>query len=575
VQKPIADNMAAEFRNLLFKSKTIGISSASQAMRGVRPKPPMRKPKAASPARFASNGGHSHNDVTYQIPGGLHHRLEEEATAEGKTAAALMTELLEAAVTQRQQVRYPVLRAANATASSSARIRLHERYANRLVVNPLLTRKLVSFQASKTTPFYRWLKYKEAFSPELVDYLFDCLALARKEGAKVLDPFAGTGTALTRASARRWKGTGIELLPVGVHALHARFVADRVNPAALRRGLAGLNRLDWSKPKPGWRFPHLRITQGAFSPATEAHMSAYLRYLDGIADADVRFLLWFACLSVLEEVSFTRKDGQYLRWDNRSGRTLGRPFDKGRIVPFREGINERLSEFQADLETRNGGGFSRNAAVIEGSCLVELPKLPEAEFDVVLTSPPYCNRYDYTRTYALELAFCGSGEDDIRRLRQTLLSATVENKSKRAELSALYAQFEAAHRFGAIEAAYEHQAALQEVLGLLYAARDRDELSNNNVPSLVANYFLEMAQVVFELARVVKPGGHVIMVNDNVRYQGEEVPVDLILSDFAESAGLVVEKIWVLPRGKGNSSQQMGRWGRQELRKCVYLWRRP
>jgi hypothetical protein len=100
-------------------------------------------------------------------------------------------------------------------------------------------------------------------------------------------------------------------------------------------------------------------------------------------------------------------------------------------------------------------------------------------------------------------------------------------------------------------------------------------LSNPNVPGLVANYFLEMAQVVFELARVLKPGGHLVMVNDNVRYHGEEVPVDLILSDFAESAGLTVEKIWVLPRGKGNSSQQMGRWGRQELRKCVYLWKKP
>ena len=51
------------------------------------------------------------------------------------------------------------------------------------------------------------------------------------------------------------------------------------------------------------------------------------------------------------------------------------------------------------------------------------------------------------------------------------------------------------------------------------------------------------------------------------------VPVDLILSDFAEAAGFDVEAIWVLPKGKGNSSQQMGLHGRQELRKCVYLWR--
>ena len=65
-----------------------------------------------------------------------------------------------------------------------------------------------------------------------------------------------------------------------------------------------------------------------------------------------------------------------------------------------------------------------------------------------------------------------------------------------------------------------------------------------------------------------------VMVNDNVRYAGVVIPVDLILSDFAEAAGFNVEKIWVLPRGKGNSSQQMGRHGREEVRKCVYVWRK-
>ena len=64
------------------------------------------------------------------------------------------------------------------------------------------------------------------------------------------------------------------------------------------------------------------------------------------------------------------------------------------------------------------------------------------------------------------------------------------------------------------------------------------------------------------------------MVNDNVRYAGANIPVDLILSDIAQGAGFDVEKIWVLPTGKGNSSQQMGTHGREELRKCVYVWRK-
>jgi hypothetical protein len=88
-------------------------------------------------------------------------------------------------------------------------------------------------------------------------------------------------------------------------------------------------------------------------------------------------------------------------------------------------------------------------------------------------------------------------------------------------------------------------------------------------PNLVENYFFEMNIVIHEFARILKEGGHVVMVNDNVQYCGEEIPVDLILSDFASAAGLKVDNIWVLPIGKGNSSQQMGKHGRNEIRKCV------
>lgn len=49
-------------------------------------------------------------------------------------------------------------------------------------------------------------------------------------------------------------------------------------------------------------------------------------------------------------------------------------------------------------------------------------------------------------------------------------------------------------------------------------------------------------------------GGKIVMVNDNVRYNGDEIPVDIILSEFARESGLATDVIWVLERGKGNSS---------------------
>ena len=47
-----------------------------------------------------------------------------------------------------------------------------------------------------------------------------------------------------------------------------------------------------------------------------------------------------------------------------------------------------------------------------------------------------------------------------------------------------------------------------------------------------------------------------------------------LLLSLGGRLGLGVERIWTLARGKGNSSQQMGAHGRQELRKCVYVWKK-
>jgi hypothetical protein len=99
-------------------------------------------------------------------------------------------------------------------------------------------------------------------------------------------------------------------------------------------------------------------------------------------------------------------------------------------------------------------------------------------------------------------------------------------------------------------------------------------LNNKNIVRMIEGYFLESAFWIYEVSRVMKENGVFIVVNDNVKFAGVEIPVDLITSYFAEYFGLKTEKIWVLPTGKGNSSQQMGDHGRQELRKCVLVYRK-
>ena len=156
-----------------------------------------------------------------------------------------------------------------------------------------------------------------------------------------------------------------------------------------------------------------------------------------------------------------------------------------------------------------------------------------------------------------------------------MLSCTVENKTKESILKRFYKSRKQEKVFDLVQRVFTTQKAFHEALDFLDELGSLGKLNNSNIPKMVRNYFFEMAFVIYELTRILKPDGFIVMVNDNVRYAGQEIPVDLILSDFARKFGLKIKHIWTLSRGKGNSSQQMGMHGRSELRKCVYVWQKP
>lgn len=115
---------------------------------------------------------------------------------------------------------------------------------------------------------------------------------------------------------------------------------------------------------------------------------------------------------------------------------------------------------------------------------------------------------------------------------------------------------------------------LQETIDYLDYKKEQKELNNRGIARMVKNYFYEMACVIQECYRVLEKDSFMCMVNDNVRYAGASISVDLILSKIAEDIGFTIENILVLPKGKGNSSQQMGKHGRISLRKCIYIWKK-
>ena len=452
-------------------------------------------------------------------------------------------------------------------------------YRNLIEINPNLNRKLVSFQANKRIPFYNWFPYKEGFSYQMVKMF---IKEYPKNSGKLLDPFSGSGTTLFSANEMGFDSLGIEILPIGQFILDTRIAANRVDLKNLRESVRMLRKIDFLKipTDANTNYKHIPITYKAFPLKTEQRLNAFLKYLDDkIKDQNIKQLLKLSCFSILERISYTRKDGQYLRWDYRAGKTKTK-FSKGKIYSFEQALFSTLDQIVNDLANSAVffGGSSFNKPKIElqtASCLELMPNLPAADYDLIITSPPYCNRYDYTRTYALELAFLGIDSQKIKKLRQSLLSCTVENKDKQDFLLKTYESNNQLKLFNQATSAFNSNKALQEVLTILQKYMKQNKLNNNGIYRLVRNYFYEHSFVVFQMSRLLKPGGRIYYVNDNVRYAGETVPVDLILSEFARRAGLEVQKIFTLQNGKGNSSQQMGQYGRDVLRKCVYLWRKP
>jgi hypothetical protein len=453
-------------------------------------------------------------------------------------------------------------------------VELEQKFAAVTAKNPELSRSLVSFQANKSEPIFRWFKYREGFSRELIDYCLD--ELDAKAGDSILDPFSGTGATVFTSADRGLQGTAVELLPVGCYFMRAR-QHIRKTPADIIIGYAQLaiSEKPWESCSEEWKFPHLRITGGAFPQETSEKISKYKTWISCLDSAQSIFMD-FVLFSVLEEISFTRKDGQYLRWDYRAGRgTRKTSFDKGRIFSFDEAILSKLDQVirdlthrgEQDLLTQDRDEIHRKIKILNGSVFEVISEVPDNSIDYVITSPPYCNRYDYTRTYALELAYLGVNEDQIRKLRQSLLTCTVENRPKSFDL------LDQSHVSKAMEV-IASQDALQAVLAFIREEKASGQLNNDGILTMLEGYFAETAIHLTQVYEKMKVGGKYVMVNDNVQYNGLPIPVDCLLSNIAEAVGFSCEKIWVLPVGKGNSSQQMKKHGRTELRKCVYIWKK-
>lgn len=385
-------------------------------------------------------------------------------------------------------------------------------------------------------PIHRWYVFPHSFTSELVHTLADEWGLGPDD--HILDPFAGAGTTILAAKELGIPATGYDLSPLAVFASRTKIANYSVRrlEQIWSRLAKGMRASQWNGAARKYAELVCKALPGRLLGAFDAIDRCIGRTAGSKAERDFFRL---ALLAILPNYSRAVATGGWLKW-----------------VPKRNGVSTVVLALEERvrlmLEDLRGTHLPRRA--LWRIDVADARTLPDASalYSAVITSPPYPNRHDYTRVFGVELMFAFLDWEGTRQLRYQSFHSHPEARPKRAEADG-----------------YEQPRALDRAV-----ARVRNRLKDPRVPEMLEGYFLDMYLALREMRRVCQRGAKIALVVGNAQYCGERIAVDELTAEVGEQAGLTCEKLLVA-RYRGNSAQQMGRFGRNPSRETVVVFRKP
>jgi len=376
----------------------------------------------------------------------------------------------------------------------------------------------------KDQPIHRWFWFPHSFSPQLIDEVLKAYPLPQE--GRILDPFVGAGTTVLRAVQLGYKATGADLSPLSLFVSGVKIAPPEAR--TLRKDLPFV--LDYT-PATEWA-PLPERLQKAFNRSELAHIIGIQQRIDDLPQSVSDFFR-LALLRVQQRVSRAVPNGGWFRWVDKK--------DQSRSIAT-------MFEQQANLQITDVNHESYPKARLFLDDARRLNNL-DGLFDIVITSPPYPNRHDYSRIFHIELLSLGIEEKDITSLRHQSIRSHVEAQRPHQDASG-----------------YVVPKKLQDVLERLPVGVDM------RIIRMLKGYFEDMYLVLKAVRSHLKEGGLCAVVVGNVRHAGVMVPVDEILGEIATQVGYTFEAAWVA-RLRGNSAQQMGRFGREPARESIVFLR--
>ena len=364
---------------------------------------------------------------------------------------------------------------------------------------------------------HRWFRFSAGFSADWAENVIRAQAPLGDGG--VLDPFAGSGTTLLAAQAAGTWSVGVEAQPFIARLTRAKLqwvAAAREFEEAARSIVAAataskLGVVYESEPD---------LLQKCYTPQSLSDLRRLQRSLaEHSAQGATGELLWLAFVAIARPVSHVgTAQWQYVL----PNKTKANP--RGAIEAF----GTQVAMMTRDMLLRQASTDGRwpKATLIESDSRT-VEGIPEQSIDLVVTSPPYANNYDYADATRLEMTLLGDVATwgDLKPLRAGLVHSCSQQMAGYDIAGALESEALAPIRRELIAVVHELDRVRQGKGG------------RKAYHAMIAGYFLDMAHVWVTLRKAVREGGRVcFVVGDSAPY-GVYVPVDEWLGELAVRAG--------------------------------------
>lgn len=374
-----------------------------------------------------------------------------------------------------------------------------------------------TFTDNMKLPVHRWFRYSAGFSAEWARSII--LQERSAPDFTVLDPFAGSGTTLLAAEHANVKSYGFESHPFVAQIARAKLLWCQVEPSAFLSEIGALVETAMQN-KRNVRLEASALLVKCYSEdALEKLLALKSEFLRRDKNSPVDRLIWMAITSILRPCSHAgTAQWQYVLPNKRKAKVQD---------PF-EALVAKAGQIASDIEIAKQE-YSPLAELIQHDAR-SISVIPERSIDLVVTSPPYPNNFDYADATRLEMTFWGEIEgwgDLHEKVRKHIIrSCSQHSAADRIKVSECLGS----------QLLEPIASDISEVCNALAEIR-LTKGGKKTYHTMIAAYFLDLALIFQRLRPLCKEGAKLCFVIGDSAPYGVHVPVEEWLGRLAMHAG--------------------------------------